>query len=802
MSDTRTHAFCAAVGAILGGTIVYYFSPCPTPTPGAASSTNLSTEKKMQNLRNVDVFVLDNSLRETTVASLYGHTIEGKYRILRSIRKAGMKNLVVGSFGPTQRVDEGFIASLSDRNELRDDEQYYAFSEFKDSNAPWFEGARKVVTKEEGGNATGQAAVPYGLQVCKKLGIHNVLLELDLVNLWDEGICVQQICKEMCARIQWCQKELHPTSKVFFNFRDFQISWSTNPNRVLAIIQFLALLPSQSRPQGIMYEDQNGSWMPSIMQDATYCMRQAMTDNGWEEGHLLIHVHKGYGMSDAIQTTAMAAGATGIWCGVSANGAMTGHASSIVTLTNLARLGNQHVRQRFNFMELRKAAITIHQVCSKEECPPYMTEIYGRGALDLVWGGGLMANKWSNQQPWSHSTDEPFELQELLGIKPRVRITTMAGPTMFLSKLTEIFGDALPDAKSAAAAAAAAAEVAHTQKNSLRSTTLMKNKLWPQVNLGREVAAVAAAAEDHMGHLMQAMLHEDLRRDGKRQNYNEPLSLFELYKRAYEQGRQNGSISIEEHERTGHYIPAMQKLANEASSDLDQHPLILEITKNFHNRHKNSLSLSWNFQDFYPGWLEPHTHDMSIAKKLFNVLDTDGSGTIDFIELVIACKWVLREFENDVHTIQCLVQKVVDEWLVPEALIHELCVVTPLPSDHESFRSQLDKDARVGVDNILIVTARTLRSVVLQNQNKTVLVAFIVPTCPHCQELLPELRAVAAATRNDPSVVIATMDIVQNTIPTDFEVPTVPTLYFKEAGGFALRYRGLRDSRTLLTLFQ
>ena len=785
MSDTPIRALCAAAGAILGATIVYSLSPPNPSAPGAAaSSTTLTTEKKMQNLRNVDVFVLDNSLRETTVASLYGHTIEGKYRILRSVRKAGMKNLVVGSFGPTQRVDEGFIASLSDRNELRDDEHYYAFSEFKDSDAPWFEGARKA-TKGKG--AAAAAAVPYGLQVCKKLGVHNVLLELDLVNLWDEGICVPQICKEMCARIQWCRKELHPTSKVFFNFRDFQLSWTTNPNRVLAILQFLARLPRQSRPQGIMYEDQNGSWMPSVMQDATHCMRQAMTDNGWEEGHLLIHVHKGYGMSDAIQTTAMAAGATGIWCGVSANGAMTGHASSIVTLTNLARLGNQHVRQRFNFMELRKAAITIHQVCSKEECPPYMTEIYGRGALDLVWGGGLMANKWSNQQPWSHSTDEPFELQELLGLKPRVRITTMAGPTMFLSKLTEIFGGALPVAKSAAKVA---------QKTSLRSTTLVRNKLWPHVNRGRE-----AAAEDHMGHLMQAMLHEDLRRDGKRHNYNEPLSLFELYKRAYEQGRQNGSIGSEEHERTGHYIPAMQTLANAASSDLDQHPLILEMTKNFHSQpHKNASS--WNFQDFYPGWLEPHTHDMSIANKLFNVLDTDGSGTIDFIELVIACKWVLREFGDEVHTIQCLVQKVVDEWLVPEALIHELCVVAPLPSDNESFRSQLDKDARVGVDNILIVTARTLRSAVLQNQNKTVLVAFIVPTCPHCQELLPELRAVAAATRNDPSVVIATMDVVQNTVPTDFEVPTVPTLYFKEVGGFALRYRGLRDSRTLLTLFQ
>ena len=50
-----------------------------------------------------------------------------------------------------------------------------------------------------------------------------------------------------------------------------------------------------------------------------------MESNGWSSGHLLLHVHKGYGLSDASQLASIGAGATGIWCGVSANGAMTGH---------------------------------------------------------------------------------------------------------------------------------------------------------------------------------------------------------------------------------------------------------------------------------------------------------------------------------------------------------------------------------------------------------------------------------------------------------------------------------------------
>ena len=47
------------------------------------------------------MFVLDNSLRETTVASLYGHTVEGKYRVLEAVRAAGMRHLILGAFGPT-----------------------------------------------------------------------------------------------------------------------------------------------------------------------------------------------------------------------------------------------------------------------------------------------------------------------------------------------------------------------------------------------------------------------------------------------------------------------------------------------------------------------------------------------------------------------------------------------------------------------------------------------------------------------------------------------------------------------------
>jgi isopropylmalate/homocitrate/citramalate synthase len=123
----------------------------------------------------------------------------------------------------------------------------------------------------------------------------------------------------MEQRTKWCRKELHPGSRVFFNIRDFQLAWPQNPQRVLEVVEFLAKLPEETRPTGLNFEDQNGSWIPAVMSDATESVRRVMVENGWAAGHLLLHVHKGYGLSDASQLAAIGAGATGIWCGVTAS---------------------------------------------------------------------------------------------------------------------------------------------------------------------------------------------------------------------------------------------------------------------------------------------------------------------------------------------------------------------------------------------------------------------------------------------------------------------------------------------------
>ena len=69
---------------------------------------------------------------------------------------------------------------------------------------------------------------------------------------------------------------------------------------------------------------------------------------GWIDGHLLVHVHQQWGMSDSIVLECLENGADGIWAGVCEEGAAMGHASSCVTIMNLVRMGNKKVQEKFN----------------------------------------------------------------------------------------------------------------------------------------------------------------------------------------------------------------------------------------------------------------------------------------------------------------------------------------------------------------------------------------------------------------------------------------------------------------------
>ena len=82
---------------------------------------------KLQVLRDLDLFVLDNSIRESTVGQLRGHTLESKWQIYDEVRRCGFTNIIVASFSHMTRVDDVFIQQLVEKGEDRNN--LFAFSE-------------------------------------------------------------------------------------------------------------------------------------------------------------------------------------------------------------------------------------------------------------------------------------------------------------------------------------------------------------------------------------------------------------------------------------------------------------------------------------------------------------------------------------------------------------------------------------------------------------------------------------------------------------------------------------------------
>ena len=82
---------------------------------------------KYKRLKDLDLFILDNSLRESTVGQTRGHTIDEKWKIYEEVKKCGFKHIIVACFSNMTRVDDVFCQQLVERGE--DLSNMFAFSE-------------------------------------------------------------------------------------------------------------------------------------------------------------------------------------------------------------------------------------------------------------------------------------------------------------------------------------------------------------------------------------------------------------------------------------------------------------------------------------------------------------------------------------------------------------------------------------------------------------------------------------------------------------------------------------------------
>ena len=315
------------------------------------------------------------------------------------------------------RVDDTFIQQLVERGE--DMTTLYSFTEVT-------AGVRKGVVDTK--------TIPVGLAKMKQHGLQNPIIEIDLADQsisWDT-FTVQDMCGLVEQHMKWSHTNLSKNAKIFINLRDFPIAMTKVPERVFAVVDFLSSLPPEKQPLGILYEEPTGNYLPEEVGAWTAAVRKLMNAKNWENGHLLVHIHKKWGLAEMVQLECLINGANGIWASLSEEGAAMGHACTSITLMNLIRMGNKKVLKRYNCTELREAAIAVTNVTTGKEPHPKQI-VYGERALDVSFDfGGIAGGRVGKGE---------FDIAKFFGEKPPVRISTLASESMIVKRLKELFGN-------------------------------------------------------------------------------------------------------------------------------------------------------------------------------------------------------------------------------------------------------------------------------------------------------------------------------------------------------------------------
>ncbi|XP_071957012.1 uncharacterized protein [Antedon mediterranea] len=372
-----------------------------------------AVNKDHERLKNMELFVLDNSLRETTVASLKAHTIENKRAIYEEIKKCRFKYFIVESFNHQTRIGDLFLEELNAKGE--DLSNAFAFSEL------W----EKIVDK------VPQPDIPIGMLKCKEFGINNVFLEFDLMyyKIDYNKMNMDEVCKYFKEKIDWIRANLSKDSLILVNFRDFSTTMIKYPERVRHVVNYLSSLPKEERILGLAFEDL-GAVMPEQLGAWTHAVKKEMERCGWKDGQLLFHQHEQWGVMHAANLEVLASGATGMWAGLCIEGAALGHADTCTAILNLIRLGNTKVLKQYNCEYLRKAAINVTKAVTGKKPNPKQP-IYGERATDLVFG-------FIFSDPTAQGG---FNMAKFFGIEQEVRISNMANADMILIKLNDVFGE-------------------------------------------------------------------------------------------------------------------------------------------------------------------------------------------------------------------------------------------------------------------------------------------------------------------------------------------------------------------------
>lgn len=513
--------------------------------------------QKLDRLKNLDLFCLDNSIRESTVGQLRSHTLENKIAIFEEVKKCGIKDMIVASFAHMTRVDDDFVQHLIDTGE--DFSNFYSFSEVSE------------VLKD---GVYDTEKIPIGLLKNKKYGLRHTFFEMDLANKdcdWGGKWTVEAHCQMLLRLFRWVRREIYQDARILVNVRDFGLCMASTPKRLLEFVRFLASLPPEERIFAFVFEDVLGDSLPEELEMWTASVRNVMDSCGWKSGKLLLHIHQQWDLQTAAVLSCLSAGADGVWASLCEEGASVGHACSTVTIMNLVRLGNTKVLEKYDCHHLRSAARKVTKITTGKDPPPKQV-LYGERAVDMVFGIPL-------------GVARTFDVAKFFGVKPIIRMSTMASAEMIRDRLITVFGE------------------------------------HPQFTI--EIAEI-----------MKEKMLEDLR-EGRKEEYMSKVGLGILFERA---GGKLANDMVDGIESTQVENPFHQQLIDE----------VRQLWDEWNHREKEQDENRMQFDSFYHGFMSPYfgCYRCHITKHALQALDLDSDGYVEWKEFLVYIRWALREYPS------------------------------------------------------------------------------------------------------------------------------------------------------------
>lgn len=391
------------------------------------------------------------------------------------------------------------------------------------------------------------------------------------------------------------------------------------PERVIAFVEALALMDPAIRPAGLLYEEPMGEYFPEEMGAWTAAIRKIMDENGWDskfqqddekvDGVLLTHVHRQWGLADAVVLDCLACGADGIWCSLSEDGAAMGHACSSVTLANLARFGNRDVVTRYSTQNLAVAARTVAETVTNRPVNDRQL-VYGPRAVESVFGfGGIAGGSLdpSADKDGDGIVDDVdhFNLASFLGITdPPIRISTLASPGLVQRRLVQCFGE---------------------------------NPLFTEEAGGKLLARIKTELEANI-----------------ELEHSSPVGLAKLWDSEY------GTIPA-------CMLETMSDSELTVQKNID---LLAQAEHCFADYCQDPSNLVMEYSAFYHAFLQPFFGCFSCPRTRFvlDAIDLDDNGELSWPEWRFWCLWALRSFPDQIHSLDDLHATVLRNAILPFSL--------------------------------------------------------------------------------------------------------------------------------------